>query len=123
MLKKRGTSNDGEDDPANIPEPGPEVIEGSGFDIVARQDFSDVTYLIEFHHPMMAKAARPGQFVIVIAHEHGERIPLTIADFDPHRGTNTLVIQAAVWRQVCRRAFGLAAVGNDSTQRNPTLSS
>ena len=94
MLKKRGTSNGGEDDPADIPEPEPEVIEGSGFDIVARQDFSDVTYLIEFHHPMMAKAARPGQFVIVIAHEHGERIPLTIADFDRERGTVTMVIQA-----------------------------
>ena len=43
---------------------------------------------------MMAKAAKPGQFVIVIAHRHGERIPLTIADFDPGRVTITLVIQA-----------------------------
>ena len=42
----------------------------------------------------MAKAARPGQFVIVIADEHGERIPLTIADFDRDAGTITLVIQA-----------------------------
>ena len=42
----------------------------------------------------MAKAARPGQFVIVMAHEHGERIPLTIADFDREQGTITLVIQA-----------------------------
>ena len=43
---------------------------------------------------MMAKAAKPGQFVIVMEHEHGERIPLTIADFDRERGTITLVIQA-----------------------------
>ena len=43
---------------------------------------------------MMARAARPGQFVIVMSHEHGERIPLTIADFDESRGTITLVIQA-----------------------------
>ena len=71
-----------------------EVDEGSGFEIVARQDFSDVTFLIEFHHPMMARAARPGQFVIVISHERGERIPLTIADFDRARGTITLVVQA-----------------------------
>jgi glutamate synthase (NADPH/NADH) small chain len=42
----------------------------------------------------MARAAKPGQFVIVMEHEHGERIPLTIADFDPVRGTITLVIQA-----------------------------
>jgi NAD(P)H-flavin reductase len=66
----------------------------SRFEIVAREDFSDVTYLLEFHHPLMAKAARPGQFVIVMSHEHGERIPLTIADFDRNKGTVTLVIQA-----------------------------
>ena len=67
---------------------------GSRFEIVAREDFSDVTYLLEVHHPLMAKAARAGQFVIVMSHEHGERIPLTIADFDRQKGTITLVIQA-----------------------------
>jgi NAD(P)H-flavin reductase len=66
----------------------------SVFPIVAREDYSDVTYMLEIAHPMMAKAARPGQFVIVMEHEHGERIPLTIADFDRDRGTITLVIQA-----------------------------
>ena len=71
-----------------------QVQQGSGFRIVAREDFSDVTYLLEVRHPLMAKAARPGQFVIVMEHEHGERIPLTIADFDRERGTITLVIQA-----------------------------
>jgi NAD(P)H-flavin reductase len=66
----------------------------AGCEIVARQDFSDVTFLLEVRHPMLAKAARAGQFVIVMASEHGERIPLTIADFDRERGTVTLVIQA-----------------------------
>src|SRR5450755_3438644 len=66
----------------------------SDFEIVTRADFSDVTYLLEIRHPLMAKAARPGQFVIVMLHEHGERIPLTIADFDRAKGTITLVIQA-----------------------------
>lgn len=66
----------------------------SSVEIVAREDFSDVTYLLEFAHPMMARAARPGQFVIVLSHEHGERIPLTIADFDRDKGTITLVVQA-----------------------------
>ena len=66
----------------------------SDFEIVTRQDFSDVTYLLEIRHPLMAKAAKPGQFVIVMEHEHGERIPLTIADFDRDKGTITLVIQA-----------------------------
>src|SRR5512140_1412811 len=67
---------------------------GSGFRIVARKDYSDVTYMLEVAHPQMARAAKPGQFVIVMEHEHGERIPLTIADFDAERGTITLVIQA-----------------------------
>ena len=65
-----------------------------GYEILAREDYSDVTYMLEVAHPMMAKAAKPGQFVIVMEHEHGERIPLTIADFDRERGTITLVIQA-----------------------------
>ena len=66
----------------------------SNFEIVTREDFSDVTYLLEVRHPLMAKAAKPGQFVIVMLNEHGERIPLTIADFDRRKGTITLVIQA-----------------------------
>ena len=64
------------------------------FEIVRREDFSDVTYLLEIFHPRMAKAAKPGQFVIVMEHERGERIPLTLADFDSERGTVTLVVQA-----------------------------
>jgi sulfide dehydrogenase subunit beta len=67
---------------------------GTGYEILAREDFSDVTYLLEVHHPRMARAARPGQFVIVMSHPEGERIPLTIADFDRERGSVTLVIQA-----------------------------
>lgn len=66
----------------------------TGIEIIRREDFSDVTYLLEIEHPLMAKAARPGQFVIVMSHEDGERIPLTIADFDREKGTITLVIQA-----------------------------
>jgi NAD(P)H-flavin reductase len=87
----------------------------SAFEIVAREDFSDVTYLLEIRHPMMAKAARAGQFVIVMAHEHGERIPLTIADFDRDKGTITLVIQAVgkttkEMQQLCKVGTALHAV-------------
>ena len=64
------------------------------FEIVAREDYSEATYMLEVHHPLMARAAHPGQFVIVISHDGGERIPLTIADFDREKGTITLVIQA-----------------------------
>jgi len=72
----------------------PALSESALFEVVTRLDFSDVTYLLEVRHPQMARAARAGQFVIVMEHEHGERIPLTIADFDRDRGTITLVIQS-----------------------------
>jgi NAD(P)H-flavin reductase len=71
-----------------------EAVAAAGFKILAREDFSDVTYSLVIHHPLMAKAAQPGQFVIVMSHESGERIPLTIADFDRKKGTVTLVVQA-----------------------------
>jgi NAD(P)H-flavin reductase len=74
--------------------PDMEASNMSNFEIVTREDFSDVTYLLEVRHPLMAKAAKPGQFVIVMLDEQGERIPLTIADFDTEKGTITLVIQA-----------------------------
>jgi len=71
-----------------------ESLQESNFEIVKREDFSEATYLLEVLHPQLARAAKPGQFVIVMAHAQGERIPLTIADFDRERGTITLVIQA-----------------------------
>ena len=87
----------------------------AGFEIVTRTDFSDLTYLLEVAHPQLAKAARPGQFVIVMEHEHGERIPLTIADFDRAKGTITLVIQAVgkttkEMQQNCRVGTSLFAM-------------
>jgi NAD(P)H-flavin reductase len=87
----------------------------SNFEIVRREDYSDVTYMLEIRHPTMAKAAKAGQFVIVMEHEHGERIPLTLADFDPEAGTITLVIQAVgkttrEMQQSCRAGTMLFAV-------------
>ena len=64
------------------------------YEITQRQDYSDVTFMLEVAHPQLARAAQPGQFVMVMSHEHGERIPLTIADYDRAAGTLTLVIQA-----------------------------
>jgi len=89
--------------------------DAAGFEIVAREDFSDVTFLLEIRHPMLARAAKPGQFVIVMASEHGERIPLTIADFDRDKGTVTLVIQAVgkttrEMQRDCRVGTRLAAL-------------
>lgn len=43
--------------------------------------------------PLVAAKAQPGQFLIVRLHERGERIPLTLADWDPKGGTVTMVVQ------------------------------
>ncbi|MCX7707411.1 MAG: sulfide/dihydroorotate dehydrogenase-like FAD/NAD-binding protein [Anaerolineae bacterium] len=61
--------------------------------ILEKQTLSDVTKLMVVEAPHVARKARAGQFVIVIADEHGERIPLTIADHDPQAGTITLIFQ------------------------------
>lgn len=61
--------------------------------ILGKEFFSEKVAKLVVEAPMIAKARRPGHFVIVIADEHGERIPLTIADADPVAGTITLVVQ------------------------------
>ncbi len=65
------------------------------YTIVRHHAFSDLTFLWEVLAPDVAHAARPGQFVMLRLHEGGERIPLTVADFDRERGTITMVIQAS----------------------------
>lgn len=64
------------------------------YTIVNHQSFSDVTFLWEVLAPDVANAAQPGHFVMLRLNEGGERIPLTVADFDRHKGTITMVIQA-----------------------------
>ncbi len=64
------------------------------YKIVKREAFSDVTFLWEVEAPDVARAAEPGHFVMLRLREGGERIPLTVADYDRERGTVTLVIQA-----------------------------
>lgn len=55
--------------------------------------FSDVTKLMIVEAPQVARKAQAGQFVIIRIDERGERIPLTIADFDRDAGTITLIFQ------------------------------
>jgi len=64
------------------------------YTIVRRQVFSDTTFLWEVQAPDVAGSAEPGHFVMVRLHEGGERIPLTVADFDRDKGTITMVIQS-----------------------------
>ena len=63
------------------------------YEILVREDLAPVTKLFEVQAPAVAHKGQAGQFVIVRIHEEGERIPLTIADYDRERGTITLVFQ------------------------------
>jgi NAD(P)H-flavin reductase len=63
------------------------------FKILEKQDLTPVLRMYVMEAPEVARKARPGQFVIIRLDEEGERIPLTIADFDRDKGTVTLVVQ------------------------------
>jgi glutamate synthase (NADPH/NADH) small chain len=64
------------------------------FLITRRLQFGPTTFLWDVNAPDVARAARPGHFIMARIDEHGERIPLTVADFNTDRGTVTVVIQA-----------------------------
>jgi ferredoxin--NADP+ reductase len=59
--------------------------------ILTRERLVPNVHLIEIHAPEVARKCRPGQFVIVMPDEKGERIPLSIADWDAERGSVTAV--------------------------------
>ncbi|MBI9086022.1 MAG: sulfide/dihydroorotate dehydrogenase-like FAD/NAD-binding protein [Desulfobacterales bacterium] len=62
------------------------------FNIVRREEMSGGTVILnEIEAPLIARKAKPGQFVILKAGEDGERIPLTMADTDPDKGTITII--------------------------------
>ena len=64
------------------------------FEILKKEFMGDGSMLMnEISSPLIAKKAKPGQFVILRANEKGERIPLTLADTNPERGTITIVYQ------------------------------
>lgn len=63
------------------------------YEIVFKKFLTPTICLMEIDAPLVAASAKPGQFVIVRAREMGERIPLTVCDFDPVKGTVTIVIQ------------------------------
>jgi ferredoxin--NADP+ reductase len=63
------------------------------YEILVKEDLTPVTRLFEVRAPAVARKARAGQFVIVRIQEEGERIPLTIADYDRDLGSLTLVFQ------------------------------
>ena len=63
------------------------------YPIVKRKKLADKIFLMDVKAPRVAKTCEPGQFVIVKMDEEGERIPLTICDYDREEGTITIVFQ------------------------------
>ena len=63
------------------------------YKIIRAEELTTNIYLMEVEAPRVAKKCLPGQFVIVRMDEDGERIPLTICDYNRETGTVTIVFQ------------------------------
>ncbi len=64
------------------------------FKILKKKELSPGVYHYDIEAPRVAKKAKPGQFIVLRVNEEGERIPLTIADFNAEKGSITLIFQA-----------------------------
>lgn len=64
------------------------------YKILNKRELTDNIYLMDIEAPRVAKSANPGQFIIIKNDDKGERIPLTIADYDKTKGSVTIVFQA-----------------------------
>jgi ferredoxin--NADP+ reductase len=79
--------------------------------IVSNRQLSENVFTAQVEAPLIAAARKPGQFVIIsINNEYGERIPLTIADADPARGTIRLI-----WQRVGKTTSELSALKTGDT--------
>ena len=63
------------------------------FKIIKKKELNPTVTLMEIDAPLIAKKAEPGQFIILRVDEAGERIPLTVADFNREKGTVTIIFQ------------------------------
>ena len=63
------------------------------FRIVRKEELRPTVTLYEIEAPLVAKKAQPGQFIILRVDENGERIPITINDYNPEKGTVTIIVQ------------------------------
>ena len=63
------------------------------YKIVRKEELNPTVTLMEIEAPLVARSAEPGQFIILRVDSEGERIPLTVADFDRKKGTVTIIYQ------------------------------
>lgn len=78
------------------------------YKILTKEMLSPAICRMKVLAPRVASSAHPGQFLIVRVNEHGERIPLTISDFDAEEGTVTIVTQkiGASTKEICALEAG-----------------
>lgn len=83
------------------------------FTILEKKEIANGIYMMKIDAPRVSKSAKPGQFVIVRANEHGERIPLTISDYDAQQQTITIVTQTIglSTRKICKMEVGESLAG------------
>jgi len=93
------------------------------YKIVEKRILTPVTKMFRIEAPLVAAAAKPGQFVIVRVREGGERIPLTIADFDRSSGHLIIVVQevGATTRRLGAHEVGQEILDIVGPLGNPTI--
>ena len=64
------------------------------YKITKKKELTDNIFLMDIEAPRVARSAKPGQFIIIKNNDKGERIPLTIADYNKEEGTVSIVFQA-----------------------------
>jgi ferredoxin--NADP+ reductase len=76
--------------------------------IVKKEELTPLVYLMELKAERIAASVKPGQFLIVRPSENGERIPLTVCDFNREKGTVTIVTQivGVSTDKICKLAVG-----------------
>lgn len=65
------------------------------YKVVRKEKLNDAVVRMEIEAPFIARKAQAGQFIIFRVNEQGERVPLTIADYDREKGTITIIYQTA----------------------------
>lgn len=86
--------------------------------ILKKETLAPTIKLMELNAPLVAKHAKAGQFIILMMNDAGERIPLTIADFDKEKGTITIVFQEVGKTTL---ALGLLKEGDEIAHLNGPL--
>ncbi len=78
------------------------------FRIIQTRHLAPTITLFEIEAPFVARKRKPGNFIMIRIDDHGERIPLTIADSDPAKGTITIIVQAVgkTTKQLCALKAG-----------------